>query len=54
MLRERAIGGANTDRAAAFSDLAERHLTESYRLATLMLGDRAEAEDATHDAFVVA
>ena len=52
MLRERAIGSANADRAAAFSDLAERHLAESYRLAALILGDRADAEDATHDAFV--
>jgi RNA polymerase sigma-70 factor, ECF subfamily len=54
MLNERAIGNANADRAAAFSDLAERHLADSYRLASLILGDRDAAEDATHDAFVVA
>ncbi len=54
MLRERAIGSANADRAAAFSELAERHLADSYRLAALILGDPAEAEDATHDAFVAA
>jgi len=54
MLRERAIGSAEADRAAAFTALAERHLAESYRLATLILGERADAEDATHDAFVAA
>lgn len=54
MLNERAIGTASADRAAAFSDLAERHLADSYRLASLILGDRDEAEDATHDAFVAA
>jgi RNA polymerase sigma-70 factor (ECF subfamily) len=54
MLRERAIGGAAADRATAFTDLAERHLADSYRTATLILGDRADAEDATHDAFVAA
>jgi len=54
MLTERAIGSANAERAAAFSELAERHLADSYRLATLILGDRADAEDATHDAFVTA
>jgi DNA-directed RNA polymerase specialized sigma24 family protein len=54
MLKERAIGGAAADRATAFTDLAERHLADSYRTATLILGDRADAEDATHDAFVAA
>ena len=54
MLSERAIGSANADRAAAFTELAERHLADSYRLAALILGDRADAEDATHDAFVAA
>lgn len=54
MLSDRAIGSANADRAAAFSDLAERHLADSYRLAALILGDPADAQDATHDAFVAA
>lgn len=54
MLNERAIGSASADRATAFSDLAARHLADSYRLAALILGDRDEAEDATHDAFVSA
>jgi RNA polymerase sigma-70 factor (ECF subfamily) len=38
----------------AFRDLADRHLDSSYRLAHVILGQRAEAEDATHDAFVMA
>lgn len=38
------------DRAQAFDTLVERHLTGSYRLAAVILGDPAEAEDATHDA----
>jgi RNA polymerase sigma-70 factor (ECF subfamily) len=54
MLSERAMGSANADRAAAFSELAERHLADSYRLASLILGDRDEAQDATHDAYVAA
>jgi len=54
MLIRRAIGSTRADRAAAFSELAERHLADSYRLAALILGNRADAEDATHDAFVAA
>jgi RNA polymerase sigma-70 factor, ECF subfamily len=42
------------DRATAFAALAEHHLDEAYRLARLIVGDAAEAEDATHDAFVAA
>jgi RNA polymerase sigma-70 factor (ECF subfamily) len=41
-------------RAEAFRTLADRHLDASYRLAHVILGQRAEAEDATHDAFVTA
>jgi RNA polymerase sigma-70 factor, ECF subfamily len=41
-------------RADAFRALADRHLDASYRLAQVILGQRAEAEDATHDAFVTA
>jgi RNA polymerase sigma-70 factor (ECF subfamily) len=41
-------------RADAFRTLADRHLDASYRLAHAILGQRAEAEDATHDAFVTA
>jgi RNA polymerase sigma-70 factor (ECF subfamily) len=44
-----------TARAAAFADLVDRRALDSaYRFATLMLGDRGDAEDATHDAAVMA
>ena len=42
------------DRAAAFTRLAEGHLDASYRLARAILRDPAEAQDATHDAYVQA
>jgi RNA polymerase sigma-70 factor (ECF subfamily) len=45
---------AQAARADAFRTLADRHLDASYRLAHAILGQRAEAEDATHDAFVTA
>ncbi len=45
---------AEATRAEAFRRLANRHLDASYRLAQVILGQRAEAEDATHDAFVSA
>jgi RNA polymerase sigma-70 factor (ECF subfamily) len=41
-------------RAAAFTRLADDHLDAAYRLAHAILGNRAEAEDATHDALVQA
>jgi RNA polymerase sigma-70 factor (ECF subfamily) len=41
-------------RAQAFERLADRHLTESYRLAMVILGDPADAHDVVHDAFVTA
>jgi len=43
-----------TDRAAAFVALTERHLDAAYRLAGVILGDAAEAEDAAHDAALAA
>jgi RNA polymerase sigma factor (sigma-70 family) len=46
--------GRQASRADAFRTLANQHLDASYRLAHLILGERAEAEDATHDAFVTA
>lgn len=52
--RERVERAGHTERADAFRALADRHLDASYRLAHLILGQRAEAEDATHDAFVTA
>jgi RNA polymerase sigma-70 factor, ECF subfamily len=42
------------DRAAAFGRLADRHLDSAYRLARAILRDPAEAQDATHDAYVQA
>jgi RNA polymerase sigma-70 factor (ECF subfamily) len=45
---------AQAAQADAFRTLADRHLNASYRLAHAILGHRAEAEDATHDAFVTA
>jgi RNA polymerase sigma-70 factor (ECF subfamily) len=45
---------APTDRRAAFLRLADHHLDSAYRLARAILRDAAEAEDATHDAFVQA
>ena len=42
-------------RERAFADLVDRRALDSaYRYATLILGDRAEAEDATHDAALAA
>jgi RNA polymerase sigma factor (sigma-70 family) len=46
--------GIAATRDAAFRQLAERHLDASYRLACSILGNPAEAQDATHDAFVQA
>jgi RNA polymerase sigma-70 factor (ECF subfamily) len=46
--------GIAASRDAAFRQLAERHLDASYRLACSILGNPAEAQDATHDAFVQA
>jgi RNA polymerase sigma-70 factor (ECF subfamily) len=41
-------------RGAAFTALAQAHLDRAYRLARAILRDPAEAQDATHDAFVQA
>ena len=49
--RELARMAALAARVEAFQSLADRHLDASYRLAQAILGQRAEAEDATHDAF---
>ena len=43
-----------TGREATFLALADEHLDASYRLARAILSDPAEAQDATHDAFVQA
>jgi RNA polymerase sigma-70 factor (ECF subfamily) len=41
-------------RTRAFRALADRHLDSSYSLAHAILGQRSDAEDATHDAFMTA
>jgi RNA polymerase sigma-70 factor (ECF subfamily) len=50
----RAAPTESSPRADAFRRLAQVHLDSSYRLACAILGNPAEAEDATHDAFVMA
>ena len=42
------------DRTIAFEAFAEQHLPDAYRLASAVLGNPAEAEDAVHDAFLAA
>ena len=54
-MRPEAIADAATGvREGAFRRLADQHLEASYRLACAILGNPAEAPDATHDAFVQA
>ena len=45
---------AASDRTVAFVRLADEHLDKAYRLARAILHDPADAQDATHDAFVQA
>jgi RNA polymerase sigma-70 factor (ECF subfamily) len=47
-------GDADQRRREAFQRLADGHLDPSYRLALAIMGNPSEAEDATHDAFVIA
>ena len=42
------------DRAELFDAFVGARIAATYRLATVILGDPAEAEDATHDAIVTA
>ena len=49
---EMASEPADTRREAVFRHLAGSQLARAYRLAGFVLGDQADAEDATHDAFV--
>jgi RNA polymerase sigma-70 factor (ECF subfamily) len=42
------------ERVTAFQELADRSLLASYRLASVILGDPAESQDAVHDAVVTA
>lgn len=43
-----------TGSIGTFEALVEAHLDSSYRLAAVLLGDRIEAEDATHEAILKA
>ncbi len=47
-------GGASVDPANSFAILADRHLDSAYRLASVILGDPTDAEDAVHDAAILA
>jgi RNA polymerase sigma-70 factor (ECF subfamily) len=48
------VSGSIADKATAFRQLADEHLDASYRLASAILRDPIEAQDAVHDAFVTA
>jgi RNA polymerase sigma-70 factor (ECF subfamily) len=49
------VGRTDDPRAQTFAQLMDRRVLDSaYRYATLILGDRADAEDATHDAALTA
>lgn len=54
VLSERAVEGVVADDAADFAAFAARQLDASYRLATVIIGNATDAEDATHDAFLSA
>ena len=55
MVDDELVGRGGLDaRAAAFSDLIDHHLDDSYRLAALILRNPHEAEDVTHDAVLTA
>jgi RNA polymerase sigma-70 factor (ECF subfamily) len=54
MFKAARIDGVRAERAAAFDALAQQHLDGAYRTASLILHDPIEAEDATHDALVIA
>jgi RNA polymerase sigma-70 factor (ECF subfamily) len=46
--------GSEAGRIAAFQRLADQRLEASYRLANAILGDEGQAQDAVHDAVVLA
>ncbi len=49
-----AVERGRVDPADEFTRLADRYLDTAYRLASVVLGDPTEAEDAAHDAAVLA
>lgn len=50
----RRMGETEQQRMAAFRQLADQRLDASYRLATAILGDAIESQDAVHDAVLLA
>jgi len=50
----KAVVAAESDRRAIFQQLIDRGLDRAYRIAGVILGNRSDAEDATHDAVVLA
>jgi RNA polymerase sigma-70 factor (ECF subfamily) len=54
LLASRTVHATMDDRATAFAALLDRGLETHYRLAAVILGDPVEAEDAVHDAAIVA
>ncbi len=54
MAADIAVERIRVDAAAEFSRLVDRHLDSAYRLASVVLGDPTEAEDAAHDASLLA
>ena len=50
----RRIGAPGDEREDAFAGLADRHLARAYRLASVILGSEADAQDAVQDAAVIA
>ncbi len=49
-MRVRVAGGTLNDRRETFERLTQARLDRSYRLASALLSDRDEAQDAVHDA----
>jgi len=50
--RPRCSAQSETEREAAFQRLTQARLERAYRLASILLRDQSEAEDAVHDAAV--
>lgn len=48
------VSGSVADKGTAFRQLADQHLDASYGLASAILRDPTEAQDAVHDAFLTA
>ena len=54
MIDQAGATAAEIDRRVAFTRLADRELDHAYRIAGVILGNGPDAEDATHDAVVLA